>query len=31
VGGRRAQAVWLWCLAYALLGCLLFTNAYPWT
>ena len=26
-----AQLVWTWCLGYAALGCLLFTNFYPWT
>ena len=23
--------VWAWCLGYAALGCLLYTNFYPWT
>ena len=27
----HAQLVWTWSLGYALLGCLLFTNFYPWT
>ena len=30
-GGARARALWLWCLAYIALGCLLFPNFYPWT
>lgn len=30
-GGRRARAVWAWCFAYIVLGCLLFPNFYPWT
>ena len=29
--GRPAAWVWLWCLAFIALGCLMFPNFYPWT
>lgn len=29
--GAASRLLWLWCLAYLALGCLLFPNFYPWT